>query len=53
MLKLYANVLCMGGNTWPNQILTWSAEGRKRRERPEIKWEREVKTVIKQNNLNT
>jgi hypothetical protein len=32
-------------------ILTWSAEGRKRRGRPEIKWDKEVERVIKQTNL--
>jgi hypothetical protein len=31
--------------------MTWSPEGRRRRGRPEIKWEREVETVMKQKNL--
>jgi ribosomal protein L31E len=30
--------------------MTWSPEGR-RRERPEMKWEREVKRVLKQKNV--
>ena len=32
-------------------MLTWSLELRKRRERPEMKWEREVNRVMKQKNL--
>jgi hypothetical protein len=41
----------MEDNIWPKRIMTWSPEGRRRRGRPEMKWEREVERVVKQNNL--
>jgi hypothetical protein len=31
--------------------MTWSLEGRKRRGRTDMKWERQVERVMKQNNL--
>jgi hypothetical protein len=31
--------------------MTWSPEGRRRRGRPEMKWEREVERVMKQKNV--
>ena len=52
MLKWYVHVLCMGDNRWPKRILTWSLEGR-RRGRPKIKWDSEVKRVMKQKNLTS
>ena len=51
VLKWYGHVLRMGDKRWPKRILTWSPEGRKRRERPEKKWEKEVERVMKQKNL--
>jgi hypothetical protein len=51
MLKWYGHKLCMGDNRWPRRILTWLPEERKRRGRQEMKWEREVKRVMKQKNL--
>jgi len=47
MLKCYGNVLRVGDNRWSERILTWSPEGRKRRGRPEMKWEREVERAMK------
>jgi hypothetical protein len=38
----------MGDNRWPKRILTGSLEGGKRREKPDVKWDREVKTVMMQ-----
>jgi len=29
-----------GGNRWPKRITTWSPGGRRRRGRPEVKWEK-------------
>jgi hypothetical protein len=52
MLKWYGHVLRMEDNAWPKRIMTWSPEERrKRRGRPEMKWEREVERVMKQKNL--
>jgi len=50
MLKWYGHVLCVGDNRWPKQILTWSLEGRQMRWRPKMKWDIEVKRVMKQKN---
>jgi len=41
----------MGDNRWPKRIMIWSPYKRKRRERPKMKWEREVARVMKQDNL--
>jgi hypothetical protein len=42
----------MEDNRWPKRIMTWSPGGRRRRRgRPEMKWEREVERVMKQKNL--
>jgi hypothetical protein len=41
----------MEDNRWLRRIMIRSLEGIKRRGRPEIKWEREVESVIKQKNL--
>ena len=51
LLKWYGYILRVGDNRRPMRILTWSAEGRKRRGRPDMTWEREVERVIKQTNL--
>jgi hypothetical protein len=40
-----------GDIRWPIRIKTWPPEGRRRRGRPEVKWEKEVKRVVKQRNL--
>ena len=50
ILKWYAHVLRMGDRR-PTRMLTWSPEGRKRRGRPETKWQREVERVMKQKDL--
>jgi hypothetical protein len=34
-----------------NDAMTWSPEGRIRRGRPEMKWEREIERVIKHKNI--
>ena len=39
------------GNRWPKRIMTWSPGGRRRRRRPEVKWEKEVERVMKQRNV--
>jgi hypothetical protein len=49
MLQWYGHVM-LGDNIWPKHILTWALE-EKRRQRPEMKWEREVKIVTKQKNV--
>ena len=41
----------MEDKRWPNRIMTWSPEGRRRRGRQELTWEKEVKKVKKQGNL--
>jgi hypothetical protein len=50
MLKWHGHVLPMEDNRWPKPIITWSSEGR-RRGRPAMKCEREVKRMMKQKNL--
>jgi hypothetical protein len=47
MLKCYGHILRVGDNRWPKRILNWLPEGRKRRGRPEMKWEREVERAMK------
>jgi hypothetical protein len=41
----------MGDSRWPQRILTRWPKGRKRREIPALKWERERKNVMKQKAL--
>jgi hypothetical protein len=43
----------MGDNRRPKLILTWSPEERKRGERLEMKWGKEVERVMKQKNLKS
>jgi hypothetical protein len=50
MLKWYGHVVRMEDNRWPKRIMTWSPEERRRRGRPEVKWEKEVERVTKQRN---
>jgi V8-like Glu-specific endopeptidase len=45
------HVVCKEDNRWPKRIMTWSPGGRRRRGRPEVKWEKEVERVMKQKNL--
>jgi hypothetical protein len=40
VLKWYGHVLCMKDNRWPERIMIWSPEGRRR---PEMKWEMKCK----------
>jgi hypothetical protein len=49
MLEWYGNVLRMRDNRWPKRKFIRSLEGGKRRGRLDIKWEREVARVMKQN----
>jgi len=51
MLKRYGHVVRMEDNRWPKRITTWRPEGRRRRGRPEVKWDKEVGRVMKQSNL--
>jgi len=53
MLKLCGHVVRMEDNRWPKRIMTCSPEGRRRRGRPEVKWEKEVERVVKQSNLTS
>ena len=46
MLQLYGHVVRMEDNSWPKGIMTWLPEGRQRRGRPEVKWEKEVERVV-------
>jgi hypothetical protein len=39
----------MTDKRWPKRKFTWSLEERKKRGRPDIKWEREVARGMKQN----
>jgi len=41
----------MGDNRWPKRKMIWSPDRRKRGEISEMKWEREVARVMKQDNL--
>jgi len=43
MLRWYEHVVRMGDSKWPKRILTRWPEGRKIREIPAVKWEREWK----------
>jgi hypothetical protein len=43
----------MGHDRWPKRKLTSSPEGRKRRERPEIKCDKEKESAMKQKNTST
>jgi hypothetical protein len=51
MLKWYRHLLRIEDNGWPKRIMTWSPEGRRKRGRPEMKWEREVERVMKHKNF--
>jgi hypothetical protein len=53
MLKYYGQVVCTENKRWSKRIKTWSPEGRRRRGRPEVKWEKEVERVMKQRNLTS
>ena len=53
MLKWSGNVVHWLDNRRPKRIMTWSPEGRRRRGRPEVKWEKEVERVVKQSNLTS
>ena len=53
MLKWYGQVVYMEDNRWPKRITTWRPEGRRRRGRPEVKWDKEVERVIKHRNLTS
>jgi len=46
MLKLYGHLVRMEDNRWPKGIMTWLPEGRQRRGRSEVKWEKEVERVV-------
>jgi hypothetical protein len=48
VLKWYGRVLGVGDNRRLTPLFYWSQEGRKRRGRPEMMWEREVEKVMKQ-----
>lgn len=50
-LRWYGHVARMENKRWPKLIMTWSPEGRRRRENPEVTWEKEVKKVMKRGNL--
>jgi len=51
VLKWYGHVVRMDDNRWPKRLMTWLPEGRRRRGRPEAKWEEEVGRVMKGRNL--
>jgi len=53
MLKYYGQVIRMEDKRRPKRIKTWSPEGRRRRGRPEVKWEKEVERLMKQRNLTS
>jgi hypothetical protein len=50
MLKLYGHLVGMENNRWFKRILT--PVGRRRRGRPDIKREKEVKRVMKQKKID-
>lgn len=47
ILKWYGYTTRMEDNIWPKGIMTCSPGGA----RPEVKWEKDVETVMKQRNL--
>jgi hypothetical protein len=53
MLNWYGHVVCMEDNRWPKRITTWRPEGRRRRGRPEVKWDKNVERVMKHRNLTS
>jgi hypothetical protein len=53
MLKWGGNVVRMEDNRWPKWTMTWLPAGRRRRGRPEVRWEKEVKRFMKQSNLTS
>jgi lysozyme family protein len=53
MLKWYGHVVRIDDKIWGNRILTRSPEGRRRRGRPEVKWEKKIESVMKQRNLTS
>jgi hypothetical protein len=46
VLKGYGQLERMEHGRRPKGIMTWSAGGRRRRRRPEVKWEMEVERVM-------
>jgi hypothetical protein len=48
MLKCYGHVVRKEDNRWRKRIMTCSPEGRRRRERAEVKLEKEADRVMKQ-----
>jgi hypothetical protein len=53
MLKWYRHLLRMEDNKWLKRITTWRKEGRRRRGRPKVKWDKEIERVIKHRNLTS
>jgi hypothetical protein len=53
LLKWYGHVVRMDYITWRKRIMTWSPEGRRRRGRPDVKWEKKVESVMMQRHLTS
>jgi len=51
MFKWYGSVPRISDNRRRKKILTWSPVKKKRRKRPENRWEMEARRVMKQKNL--
>jgi hypothetical protein len=51
VVKWYGYVVHMEGNRRHKRIMAWSAEGRRQRGRPEVKWDKEVESVMNQRNV--
>jgi len=53
LLKWYGHVVRMDYKLCHKRIMTWSPEGRGRRGRPDVKWEKEVESVMMQRSLRS
>jgi len=53
LLKWYGHVVRMDYKIWRKRIMTWSPEARRQRGRPDVKWEKEVESVMTQRNLTS
>jgi hypothetical protein len=53
MLKCYGYVVRIEDNRWHKRIMTCSPEGRRRRGRAEVKWEKGAERMMKQRNMTT
>jgi hypothetical protein len=53
LAEWYGHVARMDYKIWRKRIMTWSLEGRRRRGRPDVKWEKKVGSVMKKKDLTS